>query len=120
MRAALFRSDRALSGAKEVEFEIYDFQNTKMRAFSFDDLNKVTSSHLEMYLDYLNYYEVDNTFMPLTVGKYYILVNETFGLDSFERLMKDSLTSIRGEQETISNLWEFRDNISGVKRLLRS
>ena len=57
------------------------------------------------------YYEVDNTFMPLTVGKYYILVNETFGLDSFERLMKDSLTSIRGEQETISNLWEFRDNI---------
>jgi len=40
--------------------EIYDFQNTKMRAFSFDDLNKVTSSHLEMYLDYLNYYEVDN------------------------------------------------------------
>ena len=40
--------------------EIYDFQNIKMRAFSFDDLNRITSSHLEMYLDYLNYYEVDN------------------------------------------------------------
>lgn len=57
------------------------------------------------------YYEINNTFMPLTVGRYYILVNETFGLDSFERLMKDSLTSIRGEQKTISNLWEFKDNI---------
>ena len=36
--------------------EIVDFENIKIKEITIDDLNKITSTHLEIYLDYLNYY----------------------------------------------------------------
>lgn len=40
--------------------EIIEFQDKKIRAINFEDLNKITDTHIEMYLDYLNYYEKNN------------------------------------------------------------
>lgn len=37
--------------------EIYEFNNKKIREISLDDINKLTSTHLELYLDYLTYYK---------------------------------------------------------------
>ncbi|MGN1208040.1 MAG: tyrosine-type recombinase/integrase [Christensenellales bacterium] len=36
--------------------EVYDFNGVKIRDLTIDDLNKVSSTHIEMYLDYLTYY----------------------------------------------------------------
>lgn len=40
--------------------EIIDFNDKKVKDLTLDDLNKVTLTHFEMYLDYLSYYEDKN------------------------------------------------------------
>jgi len=40
--------------------EIYEFNNKKIKELNLDDLNKITSTHLELYLDYLTFYKDDN------------------------------------------------------------
>lgn len=40
--------------------EIYEFNNKKIREININDLNTITSTHLEMYLDYLTYYKGEN------------------------------------------------------------
>ncbi len=37
--------------------EIIDFSDKKVRELTLDDLNKITSTHFEMYLNYLSFYE---------------------------------------------------------------
>lgn len=39
--------------------EIYEFNGKTLRQLTLDDLNNVTATHIEMYLDYLSYYEKD-------------------------------------------------------------
>lgn len=39
--------------------EIYEFNNKKIKELNYEDLNKLTSTHLELYLDYLTYYVDD-------------------------------------------------------------
>jgi len=40
--------------------EIYEFNNKKLREITLEDINKLTATHLELYLDYLTYYKDDN------------------------------------------------------------
>ncbi|MBE5745874.1 MAG: integrase [Clostridiales bacterium] len=40
--------------------EIYEFNNKKIKELTLADLNKLTATHLELYLDYLTYYVDDN------------------------------------------------------------
>ena len=40
--------------------EVYEFNSKKIKDLNLDDLNKLTSTHLELYLDYLTYYKDDN------------------------------------------------------------
>lgn len=39
--------------------EVYEFNDKKIKDLTLDDLNKITSTHLELYLDYLSYYVDD-------------------------------------------------------------
>ncbi len=39
--------------------EIYEFNNKNLKQLNYDDLNNITSTHIEMYLDYLSYYTDD-------------------------------------------------------------
>ena len=36
--------------------EVVDFEDRKIKELTIEDLNKITATHLEIYLDYLNYY----------------------------------------------------------------
>ncbi len=40
--------------------EIYEFRDKKTKDLGFDDLSKITSSHIEYYLNYLSSYSKDN------------------------------------------------------------
>lgn len=40
--------------------EMYEFNNKKLREITLNDLNKLTSTHLELFLDYLTYYKDGN------------------------------------------------------------
>lgn len=39
--------------------EVYEFNGKNIKDLTVDDLNKITSTHLELYLDYLSYYVDD-------------------------------------------------------------
>lgn len=39
--------------------EVYEFNGVKIKDFNISDLNNITSTHLEMYLNYLSYYVDD-------------------------------------------------------------
>lgn len=41
--------------------EIYEFNGKKIKDLVLEDLNKITATHLEIYLNYLNYYVDDNS-----------------------------------------------------------
>ena len=55
------------------------------------------------------YYYLDKYYRPLSIGRYQILVENEFNLKLSERYLKDSITSISGEEIEKENLWEFAD-----------
>lgn len=55
------------------------------------------------------YYYLDKYYKPLSTGRYQILVENEFDIKLSERYLKDSITSISGEEIEKENLWEFSD-----------
>ena len=55
------------------------------------------------------YYYLDEYYKHLTLGRYQILVENEFGIKLSERYLKDSITSISGEEIEKENLWEFAE-----------
>ena len=55
------------------------------------------------------YYYLDKYYRPLSTGRYQILVENEFDIKLSERYLKDSITSISGEEIEKENLWEFSD-----------
>lgn len=49
--------------------EIYEFQGVKIRDFTLEDLNKITATHIEMYLNYLSYYIDDDNLSHSNTNK---------------------------------------------------
>lgn len=53
------------------------------------------------------HYYLDEYYKYLTLGRYQILVENEFGIKLSERYLRDSMTSISGEEIEKENLWEF-------------
>lgn len=109
--------------SEELNIKNVDYNNTSFKEDLLEDQNNNNALvalardmkdkyHIIRTSDDTFYYLDDKVgyFQELEIGKYGLLIEETYGLNLFDYNVERSLSSIKGDTEVNNYLWEFKNN----------